>query len=64
MSRLLAATALVVLALASNARAVSLASVNCPPEFPPVVSTFLDWNALLFTATGWIFIPAYCFAVP
>ena len=30
-------------------------------------STFLDYSrldALLFTATAWIFIPAYCFVVP
>ena len=25
---------------------------------------FSRLNALLFTAMGWIFIPAYCFAVP
>ena len=26
---------------------------------------FLDWTgALLFTAMAWIFIPAYCFAIP
>ena len=26
--------------------------------------TFLGWDALLFTATAWSFIPAHCFALP
>ena len=35
--------------------------VNGPSRF---CTTFLDWTPLLFTAMAWIFIPAYCFAVP
>ena len=36
--------------------------IGTPVKIPQ--STFLDWAPPLFAATDWIFIPAYCFAIP
>ena len=43
------------------------AAVTCGTTLQPVVilqRTFLDWTPCFFTAMAWIFIPAYCSAVP
>ena len=34
------------------------------PVILQIAEDFCRLGALLFTATAWIFIPAYCFAVP